>query len=81
MPRLATVIGSLNNLPEPAAGLRRIESVRLNRRAFEMVHFPACEMRPAHVPLFARAIRRQDEAPFFVPTNTRILLMPHSFRR
>src|SRR5215216_4890462 len=45
LPGLATVIGTLNHLPEPSAGLGRIESVRLNGRAFEMVRFPACEMR------------------------------------
>src|SRR5438094_6071337 len=61
IPRFATVIGTLDDLPEPAAGLRRVDPVRIRGRAFEVIHLPAREVRPADFPVFARAVRREDE--------------------
>src|SRR5260370_36589288 len=40
-PSLAAIIGSLNDLSEPGPGLRRVESVRIHRRSFDGVNFPA----------------------------------------
>src|SRR5687767_7187658 len=51
-PRLATVVRSLNDLPEPAAGLRRENAVRIHGRAFDVINLPAGEMRTTNVPLF-----------------------------
>ena len=31
LPRLATVVGTLDHLPKPAAGLRRIQPIRVSR--------------------------------------------------
>src|SRR5207237_9983403 len=61
LPGLAAVAGALDELPEPAAGLRRVDPVRIDGRALEVVDLPAAEVRPADVPLAARAVRRQDE--------------------
>ena len=61
LPRLAAVVGALDHLPEPAAGLRRVEPVRVGGRALEVVDLPAAEVRAADVPPLALAVRRQDE--------------------
>ena len=61
LPGLAAVVGALDHLPEPAAGLRRIEPVRVNGRAFEVIDLPARKVRAADVPLLALAVRGQDE--------------------
>ena len=61
LPGLAAVVRALDHLAEPAAGLRRVEPVRIHRRALEVVDLPAPEVRAADVPLLALAVRRQDE--------------------
>jgi len=55
-PSFATVIRSLNDLPEPAAALGGIDAIRVGGRALEVVHLPACKMGTADVPLFALAV-------------------------
>ena len=61
LPRLAAVVGALDQLPEPAAGLRRIQPIRVGGRSLEVVDLPAGEVGTADVPPFALAVRRQDE--------------------
>ena len=61
VPRLAAVVGALDDLPEPAAGLRRVDPVRIDGRALEVVDLPAGEVRAADVPPLSLAVRRQDE--------------------
>src|SRR5262249_39791071 len=61
LPRLAAVIGSLDHLPEPAAGLRRIESVRVDRRTLDVVDLPPREVGAADLPPLPLPVRRQDE--------------------
>ena len=61
LPGLAAIVGALDYLAEPTARLRRVDAVRLSGRAFEVIHFPAREMRPADFPILALAVRRQDE--------------------
>ena len=61
LPRLAAVVGALDHLPEPAARLRRVEPVRIGRRTLHVIDLPAGEMGAADVPLFALAVRRQNE--------------------
>ena len=61
MPRLAAVVGALDDLPEPAARLRRVDPVGVDGRAFHVVNLPAPEEGAADVPLLALAVRRQDE--------------------
>src|ERR1017187_10015266 len=47
LPRLAAVVGALDDLPEPAAALRCINTIGISRRTLEMVEFPPREMRTA----------------------------------
>src|SRR5260370_39784302 len=56
VPGFAAVVGALNDLPKPSAGLRRINSIRISRRAFQVIHLPARKMLPAHVPFFALSV-------------------------
>src|SRR4029434_2509933 len=65
IPRFAAVIGTLNDLPEPGACLRRVDPVGINRRTFHVINFPTREMRAANFPSFARAIRSEDERALF----------------
>ena len=43
LPRLAAIVGALDQLPEPAAGLRRIQPIRIGGRSLEVVDLPARE--------------------------------------
>src|SRR5580692_1792986 len=61
LPRQTAVVGALDLLAEPRAGLRCVEAVRRDRRALDVVDFPAREVRAADVPTIALAVRRQDE--------------------
>ena len=72
LPRLAAVVRPLDDLPEPAARLRRVDAVRVGRRSLEVVDLPAAEMRPADVPLSARLPSDvRMNAPFACPNSTR----------
>src|SRR5450432_2983012 len=62
LPRLPAVVRALDLLPEPAAGLRRIQPVRVNRRTLHVINFPTRKVRAADLPLLAFAIRDQDES-------------------
>src|SRR5256885_16447879 len=64
VPGFAAIIGTLDDLTEPAAGLRGIQAIRLCRRTFEVINFPARKMRTADCPILAFAIRAQDERAF-----------------
>ncbi len=65
VPGFAAVVGALDDLAEPAAGLRGVDAVRVDGRAFEVVHLPAGEMRAADVPFLALAVGGEDEGAFF----------------
>ena len=41
LPGLAAIVGALDHLAEPAAGLRGIQAVRIGRRALQVVDLPA----------------------------------------
>src|SRR5260370_22994036 len=56
VPGFAAILGALNNLAEPAAGLRCVNAIRIGRRSLQVIHFPACKMWAADVPLFALAV-------------------------
>ena len=66
-PSFATVIGALDNLPEPAAGLRGVNAVGTRGRSFHVINLPAGKMRAADGPFFAFAVRRQNERTFPCP--------------
>src|SRR6266478_157235 len=61
VPSLAAVIRALNDLPEPAARLRRIQPVWIRERTLEVIHLPAGKMGAAYFPLFALSIRGENE--------------------
>ena len=61
LPGLSAVLGTLDDLAEPTACLRRVDAVRVDGRTFEVVDFPAGEQRTVDLPFVALAIRRKDE--------------------
>src|SRR5665213_2787915 len=44
MPGLAAIVGALNDLPEPSAGLRREDAIRISGRSLHVVNLPSSEM-------------------------------------
>src|SRR5947209_4051107 len=64
LPRLAAIIRALDDLSEPAAGLRCIQPVGVCRRTFHMVDLPSAKMRAADLPLFAFSIRSKNKCAF-----------------
>src|SRR5690606_23295948 len=50
--------------PEPAAGLRRVDALGIDRRSFEVIDFPTREVRAADLPCAALTIRSQNESAF-----------------
>src|SRR5437588_1544725 len=61
LPGLAAVVGALDQLPEPAAALRRIQAVRVDGRALQVVDLPARKVGATDIPPLALAVRCQDE--------------------
>src|SRR5262245_50517396 len=61
MPVLAAVVRALNDLPEPAAGLRDVDPVRVRQRTLHVVNLPPGKERSADIPFVALAVRGQDE--------------------
>src|SRR5665213_2804203 len=64
LPRLAAIITSLHRLAEPVVRLRRVDAVRINRRAFQVVELPAAEKGTVDVPRLARAVRVENGSDF-----------------
>src|SRR5712691_126589 len=50
LPRLAAIARALDHLPEPAAGLRRVQAVRVDGRALHVVDLPAPKVGPTYSP-------------------------------
>src|SRR5260370_39841569 len=63
IPGFAAVIRSLDDLPEPAAGLRGVESIGVDGRTLQMVHLPAREMGTTNSQPLTSAARCEDERP------------------
>src|SRR5262249_38212162 len=61
IPGLPAVVGALDLLTEPPAALRGVDPIGIRRRALQVIHLPAGEMRTRHVPALPLAVRRQDE--------------------
>src|SRR6202020_686879 len=61
MPGLASIIGALDDLPKPAAGLGRIQPIRIHGGSFDVIYLPTCEVRTTDVPLLALAVGCQDK--------------------
>src|SRR5262245_62682412 len=69
LPRLAPVVGALNLLPKPAAGLRRIQPMRVSGRALEVVDLPAAKVAATDIPPCALGIRPQNERALACPNK------------
>ncbi len=84
LPCLAAVVGALDDLPEPATGLRRVNPVRIHRRTLEMIDFPTGKVWAADVPFLASFIRGQDERALACPDQhshlTHVLLLFSAIR-
>src|SRR6266567_8251263 len=61
VPRLAAIVRALDQLPEPARGLRGEQPIGIRWRSLEVVHLPSPEEGAGDVPGFPRSIRCQDE--------------------
>ena len=66
--------------PNQPLDLRRVETIGIGRRSFQVIHLPARKMRAADIPFFALAVRLRMNAPLRVPTRTRTLLIPRPLR-
>src|SRR4029453_8863477 len=64
VPLFSAVIGTLDDLAEAPAGLRCINAVRIDRRTFYVINFPARKMRAADFPSFAPPTPCPHEPPF-----------------
>src|ERR1700730_11684926 len=63
LPRLPAIVRALYQLPEPTAGLRGIEPMRVSRGSLEVVDLPAAEVGAVDVPTLTFGVRRQNERP------------------
>ena len=63
-PCLTAVIGTLDQLAEPCAALRSVQTIGLDRRSLEVIDLPARKVRPVDVPPLALPIRSQHECAF-----------------
>src|SRR6267142_541384 len=85
LPGLPAVVGALDQLPEPARALRRVEAVGIGGRSLQMVHLPAAEVRPGDVPPVALPVRLEDERAlpctdqYPYPAHPSLLLRRHEF--
>src|SRR5436309_10262601 len=61
VPGFAAVIGALDDLPEPAAGLRCVDAVGSKRRTLHVIDLPPGKVGAADVPPLAFAVRCQNE--------------------
>src|ERR1700674_475431 len=64
MPGFAAIVGALDDLAKPSASLRSVDTIGIGRRSFDVVHFPAREVRTTDIPLFALAVRCKNECAF-----------------
>src|ERR1700685_1682055 len=61
MPGFAAVVGALNDLPKPAAGLRGINPIRIGGRSLHVVDFPARKVWATDIPMFAFTVGGKNE--------------------
>src|SRR6516225_7126342 len=60
-PGFAAVVGTLNDLAEPAAGLRGVHAIGVGGRALQVVHLPSGKMGTVNFPVLALAVRGENE--------------------
>src|SRR5690242_5053959 len=64
VPGLTPIVGTLDDLPEPAARLRCVNAIRIGRRSLHVIDLPAGEEWTVDVPFLALAIRCENECAF-----------------
>src|SRR4051812_30831294 len=64
-PGFAAVVGPLDHLAEPTAGLRGVQPIRVSRRPLHVVNLPPAKERLADLPFLAFAVARKDKRTFF----------------
>src|SRR5665213_1830756 len=65
IPRRAAVIGTLDQLSEPARRLRRVQTVRIDGRTLEVIDLPSAPEGPGDLPVLSLAVGRQNERALF----------------
>src|ERR1035437_3566823 len=78
MPCLAAVVRTLNDLSEPAAGLRSIQPIRISGRSLDVIDLPTGKMRAADGPFFPLAVRRKNKCA--LPCANEYAYFAHLFR-
>src|SRR5579875_2506773 len=66
LPGLPAIVRALNHLPEPGAGLRCVQPVRIRGRPFNVVNLPSCKIgafQPRLTRLSATALARSPSPP------------------
>ena len=63
-PCFAAIVRSLNQLAEPAARLRRVQSIRVSGRSLQVIDLPPGKQGALYAPTVALAIRGQYECSF-----------------
>src|SRR6185312_9241002 len=63
-PGLAPVVGTLDDLAEPVAGLRGVNAIGVGRRSLEVIHRPAGKMWTLDVPILPLAVGGKNERAF-----------------
>src|SRR5260370_28127347 len=76
-PGLATVVGALDHLTEPAAALGCIQPIRIDRRSLKMKELPARKVRSGDIPVLAFAIGGGGESTP-PPAHQQFLAAPYS---
>src|SRR5581483_7341342 len=63
-PGFPAIVRALQNLAEPTAGLRGVDPVGVHRRAFQVIHLPAGEVRTINLPVLALSVGGENERAF-----------------
>src|SRR5689334_12936413 len=63
-PGFSSVVGTLNDLSEPATGLGGKDSVRFARRTLDMINLPTGKVRAGNIPAIALPVGGQDKCAF-----------------
>src|SRR5437764_128196 len=61
-PRVASIVGALQDLAKPSARLRGVEPLGVGRRPFYVVDLPARKVRALDLPGLPAAVRRDHES-------------------
>src|ERR1700736_4932763 len=64
LPGFTSIIGALNDLSKPGAGLRCIQTVRINWRTFDVIKLPPGKVRSINFPILALCVGGKDERSF-----------------